>query len=59
MEAEKNKNKGGKKVLYKLMNNAINRKTMKNLRNRIDVRVANSKIDYLKQTSKPSQSLEK
>ena len=59
MEAEKNKNKGGKKVLYKLMNNAINRKTMKNLRNRIDVRLANSKIDYLKQTSKSSQSLEK
>ena len=54
MEAEKNKNKGGKKVLYKLMNNAINRKTMKNLRNRIDVRLANSKIDYLKQTSKSS-----
>ena len=59
MEAEKNKNKGGKKVLYKLMNNAINRKTMKNLRNRIDVRLANSKIDYLKQTSKSSQSQEK
>ena len=54
MEAEKNKNKGWKKVLYKLMNNAINRKTMKNLRNRIDVRLANSKIDYLKQTSKSS-----
>ena len=53
MEAEKNKNKGGQ-VLYKLMNNAINRKTMKNLRNRIDVRLANSKIDYLKQTSKSS-----
>ena len=44
MEAEKNKNNSGR-VLYKLMNNARNRKAMKNLRNRIDVRLANSKID--------------
>ena len=44
MEAEKNKNNSGR-VLYKLMNNARNSKAMKNLRNRIDVRLANSKID--------------
>ena len=44
MEAEKNKNNSGR-VLHKLMNNARNRKAMKNLRNRIDVRLANSKID--------------
>ena len=44
MEAEKNKNNSGR-VLYKLMNNTRNRKAMKNLRNRIDVRLANSKID--------------
>ena len=42
MEAERNKNNSGK-VLWKLMNNA--RKAIKNLRNRIDVSLANSKID--------------
>ena len=42
MEAEKNKNNSGK-ILCKLMNNA--RKAIKNLRNRIDVSLANSKID--------------
>ena len=42
MEAEKNKNNSGK-ILWKLMNNA--RKAIKNLRNRIDVRLTNSKID--------------
>ena len=55
MEAERNKNNSGK-VLWKLMNNA--RKAIKNLRNRI-ARLANSKIDQLKQRLKPSQSLEK
>ena len=52
-EAEKNGDKVGK-TLYKLMNNAIYGKTMKNLRNNIDVRVVNKEKDYLKCTSKSS-----
>ena len=32
------------------MNNAIYKKTMENLRNRIDVRLVNNKKDYLKFT---------
>ena len=42
------------KALYKLMNNVVYRKTMENLRNRINVRLVNSEKDYLKQTSSPS-----
>ena len=46
-----------RKALYKLMNNAIYGKTLKNLRNRIDVKLANNGKDYLKCTSKPSYML--
>ena len=37
------------------MNNVVHEKTMENLKNRIDVKLVSNKIDYLKQTSKPSQ----
>ena len=46
-----------RKALYKLMNNAIYGKTLKNLRNRINVKLANNGKDYLKCTSKPSYML--
>ena len=45
------------KALYKLMNNAIYGKPMKNLKNRIDLRLVNNEKDYLKWTSKPSYML--
>ena len=50
---EKNSDKDGK-ALYKLMDNAVYRKTMGNLRNRIDVKLVSNKKDYLKWASKPS-----
>ena len=46
-----------RKALYELMNNAIYGKTLKNLRNRINVKLANNGKDYLKCTSKPSYML--
>ena len=51
------KQKNGEKVgkaLYKLMNNAVYGKIMKNVRNRINAELASKKKDYLKLTSKPS-----
>ena len=41
------------------MNNAVYRKTVNNLRNRIDVKLVSNKKDYLKLTSKPSNMLHK
>ena len=49
--SRKNNEKDGK-ALYKLMNNAMYKKTMENLTNKIDVRLVNNKKDYW--TSKPS-----
>ena len=46
-----------RKALYELMSNAIYGKTLKNLRNRINVKLANNGKDYLKCTSKPSYML--
>ena len=53
----KNGNKDGK-ALYKLMNNTVYGKKMKNLRNRIDVKLVSNKKDYLKWTFKPSYMFE-
>ena len=39
---------------YKLINNAVYRKKMKSLRNRIYVELVSNKKDYLKLTFKPS-----
>ena len=50
---EENNGKAGK-VLYKLMDTAIYRKTMENLRNRIYVKLVNNKKYKLNCTSKPS-----
>ena len=46
--------------MYKLIHNAVYRKTIENLRNRIDVRfVRNKKKGYLKWTSKPNYTAQK
>ena len=50
---ETNDGKDGK-ALHKLMNNAVYEKTMKNLRNRIDIKLSSNKKDYLKWTSRPN-----
>ena len=41
------------------MNNALYGKTMKNIRNRIDVKFVSNKKNYLKWTSKPSYMSQK
>ena len=51
--SRKNNGKDGK-VLYKLMNNAIYKITMENLRNRISVQLVSNEKEYLKCTLKPS-----
>ena len=53
IEAEKNNDKDGK-TLYKLMDKAIYGKTMKKLRNMIDVKLLNNEKEDLKCSSKPS-----
>ena len=53
IEAEKNGKKDGK-ALYKLINNAVYRKAMEHLRNRIVIKLISNEKDYLRRTSKPS-----
>ena len=43
-----------RKALCKLMNNAVYRKTMQVVRDRIDVKLVSNKNDYLKWASKPN-----
>ena len=43
-----------RKALYKLMNNVVYFKTLKNLRDGIDVKLVSNNKDYLKCTSKPN-----
>ena len=52
---EQSRKKRGKvgKALYNLMNNAVWGKTMKNLRNRIDLTLVSNEKDRLKWTSIP------
>ena len=45
-KAEKKDNEG--KVLYKFMNNAISRKAMENLTDRINANLVNNEKDYLR-----------
>ena len=50
---QKNGDKDGK-ALYLLMNNVVYGKTLKSVRNIIDVKLVSNKEDYLKWISKPS-----
>ena len=47
-----------KKRCYKLMSNALYRKTMENVRNRTDTKPVSNKKGYLKGTSKPNYMFE-
>ena len=44
---------------YKLINNAVHGKTIKNVRNRIDVKLVSNKKYYLKWASNPHYMLQK
>ena len=58
LEAEKNNGKDAK-TLHKLINNTIYGKTMENFRNRVNVKLLNTKKYYFKCTSKPSYMSQK
>ena len=58
-QKQKKNNDKDEKGLYKLMNNAMYGKAIKNLRNRIDVKLVNNEKDYLKCLSKPNYMLHK
>ena len=58
MKAEESQDKDGKSF-YKLINNAIYRRTIENLRNRISANLVNNEKDSLKCTSKPSYMSQK
>ena len=47
------------KYFFKLMINSVYRKTMKNLRKRINERLVNTAEDFLKYTSKPAYIIHK
>ena len=51
--SKKRNSEKDEKPLYKVKENVVYGKTMENLRNNIDVRLASSKKDYLKWTSNP------
>ena len=42
------------KSLFKLLNNAIYKKTMENMRKRIKIRIATNEKDFLKYASRPT-----
>ena len=43
-----------KKIFFKLMINSVYRKTMENLRKRVNVRLLNNEKGFLKYTSRPT-----
>ena len=53
-EKRKNATNDFEKDFFKLMINSVYRKTMENLRKRINVRFVNNEKDFLKYTSKPT-----
>ena len=53
-EKRKNAANNFEKVFFKLMINSVYRKTMENLRKRMNVRLVNNEKDFLKYTSRPT-----